>query len=498
MRANNNGTAHQDNAANAGEPNGKGTEFSRHGQDVWKAPWGDVIDISPECDTQMGDTGLHGHGVEDISAATPPLSSDVVPDVSDNLVFDDTLIDNPKTPPEDVSELPTWLFPPELRNVADEVANGYQCSRDFVVAGMMSAASTVLGNHATSRFVNYDNMATLWIALVGDCASNKTNPLTLIFEPVEAMENEAYTKHERDLQQWNDNGNKGAKPQYRHRLINNASDESVLNELSVNDGNICWKTDELRTMFESFGKYSKSSGTIVGNLLSIFNNVPINITRVTSEPRYIKKPNLNIIGGIQPEVLKRIMRNNGFVDDGLFQRFLFVFPEQTDTPPFADIVISNESRIVWSNAIKRLATIGDITLQETAEARLLHIDAINRWRMECNTTYRGLEPMRVLVRKLEAHLCRWSIVAAILSGNRQITSEVIEFSVESIDYFKKCGEKAYCEVSHDADKARATSPTKPTKGEVFKALVAYYPDIVKARLADVCGISKQLLNDFMK
>lgn len=410
--------------------------------------------------------------------------------------FDFSKVDNPEMPPDDVRELPIWGLPTGLQRVVVDVANGYQCSRDFVVASMFAASATMLGKRVSCQFGNHTNFPSLWIAIVGNTSSGKTEQLSFFFKPIEMMEREAFEAYRRDLRQWEkqDAAVRDTKPEYRHNLINNPTDESVLHELSVN-GSVCWKVDELRTMFDSWGKYSKSGGSgIVGNLLSIFNNVDVNITRATSEPKYLAEPNLNIIGGTQPPILKRVMGNSGFVEDGLFQRFLFVFPDTTDIPQYADVRIDDDVRNIWQEAIERLATVnGDI--HETDDARQLHIAAINRWRNVCNYQYKDVEAMISLLRKLEIHLCRWSMVAAVLSGGHTITADVMRYSIECMDFFRLCGEKAFCLI------ANGDQPKEITRGDVFKLLQKWYGEndpINQSALAKALHITQQAISKFFK
>ena len=413
------------------------------------------------------------------SGATPPGEN----------VIDLSWVDNPGTPPDDVRELPIHGLPTDLQRVVEDVTDGYQCSRDFVVASMFAAAATMLGKRVWSVFGNHTNYATLWIAIVGDTASGKTEPLSFIFNPIMVLEREAYKRYQDELQQWEiaDAVDRGAKPGYRHNLINNPSDESVLQELSVN-GSVCWFADELRTMFDGFGKYAKSGGgTIIGNLLSIFNNKDVQITRVTSEPKYLAEPNLNIIGGTQPSILKRMMGNSGFVDDGLFQRFLFVYPETTDIPQFADVCIGDDVREIWNDTIARLSMVNG-EMEETDDARRLHIDAINRWRAICNSQYRNIAPMKSLLRKLEIHLCRWSIVAAVLFGEPCITAEVMRYSIECMDYFRLCGEKAFCLVANES------KPRELTNADRLRLLYEAYPNLNQSKLADAIGVKQPYVN----
>lgn len=442
---------------------------------------------------KVGDLWENEDGIEPMD--DKPLD-DEAPE-SNEPQFDFSSIDNPVAPPEDVKELPTWGLPEDLQNVVEEIANGYQCNRDFVVASMMVATSTMLGKRVTSRFGNHTNYSSLWIAIVGGTSSGKTAPLSFLFEPIEQMESDAYRAYQEEFRQWEktDGEDRGKKPEYRHNLINNPTDESVLHELSVN-GSITWKIDELRTMFDGFGKYSKNGGgTIVGNLLSIFNNVDVNITRATSEPKYIAKPNLNIIGGIQPSVLKRVMNFGGFVDDGLFQRFLYVFPEQSNIPMFTDVIISEHVQETWDRTVDRLAHMGDVTLHETHTAKKMHIETINRWRGECaRYVEQDIDAIVSLLRKLEIHLCRWSMVTAILSGKNQIDRDTMRYSVECMEYFKRCGEKAYSLIVNDE-----VMPQEPKRPEVFKQLQKWYGDTLnQTKLADALGMSQQAISKFLR
>lgn len=446
-------------------------------------------------------TDSQRHHVSDEMPPEPPCEADAAaPESSapptDEHGFDFSKTDNPMTPPDDVRELPIWGLPTDLRRVVEDVANGYQCSRDFVVASMFVAAATMLGKRVSCQFGNHINFPSLWVAIVGNTASGKTAPLSFFFKPIELMEREAFEVYRKDLRQWEkqDAAMRDAKPEYRHNLINNPTDESVLHELSVN-GSVCWKVDELRTMFDGFGKYSKSGGgSIVGNLLSIFNNVDVSITRATSEPKYLTEPNLNIIGGTQPSILKRVMANNGFVEDGLFQRFLFVFPDTTDIPQYADVRIDDNVRSIWHCTIERLAIVnGDIL--ETDDARRLHIAAIDRWRNVCNNQYKDVEAMISLLRKLEIHLCRWSMVATVLSGFNNITADVMRYSVECMDYFRLCGEKAFCLIANDE------RPKEPSRGDVFKLLQKWYGEtepINQSTLAKALHLSQQAISKFFK
>lgn len=412
-----------------------------------------------------------------------------------NPEFDFSILDNNPQPTTNVTELPIWGLPKRIQDVIEEVTKGYQSHRDYTVASLMGATSTILGKRISGKFGNHSNYGSLWLILVGSSSDGKTEPLDFAFKPISLLERALYKDYKKSLEVWNgsEKSNYGAKPEHIHFVINNPTDESVLHELSVN-GSICWKADELRVLFDGFGKFSKSgSGTIVGNLLSIFNNIDVSISRVTQDPRYIENPNLNIIGGIQPSRLKETMENKGFMEDGFFQRFLYVIPDRLKSiPHFSDYAISQETITFWQDEIIRLSQLPKSVLIETPSAKQLHIDTINRWRDECEQ-YREIEPMISLIRKLEIHLCRWSIVSAILSGEKEINDDIIKYSVECMEYFKQCGEKAFLMVCNDSQKS-----TEPTREETFKRLQKWYPQLNQSKLAESLGISQQAVSKFLK
>ena len=414
--------------------------------------------------------------------------------------FDFSKIDNQQTSPDDVRELPIWGLSDEMRRMISHVSDVYQCSRDFVVASMYAAAATMVGKRVSWEIKNgaHKNYATLWIAIVGNSASGKTAPISFFFKPINSQERITFDAYLCKKAEWElkmKNRKKGdtspipSKPEWHHYVINNPTDESVLGELFAN-GSICWLADELCTIFDGFGQYNKKGGgAIVGNLLSIFNNKPIAITRATSEPKYLPEPNLNIIGGTQPSVLKRIMGETVRNVDGLFQRFLIVFPEAMSVPEYSDKKLNNGiAANVWEQTIERLSRIESIELTESARANELRIAACNRWRSMCNSQYKGVDAMIALLRKLEIHLCRWCVVTAVLLGEKEITADVMRYSIECMDYFLLCGEKAFCLI------ANGDMPREQSNAEILRLLTERYPNLNQSKLADAIGVKQPYIS----
>lgn len=405
---------------------------------------------------------------------------------------DYSIVDNPNSPNMDVRELPVYGLPTQLQNIIADVVGSFQCERDFAVASMLSAAASIIGKRVKYQFCSYTNYPALWLAIVGNSASGKTAPLSFFFKPIEEMERQAFDSYLNAKKEWDkqDEASRGEKPEYLHYITNNPTDEALLNDLAIN-GSICWKVDELRTMF-NFGKYSNSNNNaIVGNLLSIFNNSDVTISRATKDPRYLKCPNLNIVGTTQPPMLKKIFQNSGFVDDGLFQRFLFVYPDGGEVPLFNKKRISDSVMREWQDVIFMLRDVSGEVI-ESDEAEIIHIDAINRWRAIANTEYKDVDPMVALVRKLEIHLCRLAIIVTLLCDERVISAKTMKYCVECMEYFRLCGDKAYCFIKNEV------STPVITKAELTAILKELHPDWSQSKLAESVGVSQQAVSKYIK
>ena len=75
--------------------------------------------------------------------------------------------------------------------------------------------------------------------------------------------------------------------------------------------------------FKNFNRYNKGSEEQFW--LSVWSGKAIRINRKTTEPTYITKPFISVIGTIQPGVLNDLADNR--TENGFLDRLLFVAPE---------------------------------------------------------------------------------------------------------------------------------------------------------------------------
>ena len=427
-------------------------------------------------------------------------NDNVSPPIINNPQFDFTVEDVPEPTTDEVIELPIWALPPDLQNVVVEVTKGYRSHRDFVISSLMCATACIVGKRVTVYHDNYTNHATLWLMIVADSGRGKSQPLRFFFEPIQEMENEAYDLYKEDMKQWKATKCEGDEPIYKHRLIGNATDEFVMRALAQ-VGDLCWLNDEMRATIESWGLYKNgANGVVVANLMRIFDYDSTSMDRVSSEPLRSKKPNLSMAGTTQPSVLKQMMGRKGYDKDGMFQRFLYAFPE-SKRPPRIKHIIGDSSKKIWRDYIKNLSLSSFPDLHETHEAEELHDEILQRWDTQAEEyEEHGIVAMGAYVDKLNYHLCRWCACVAVLRGDQRIEADVMRYSIECMEYFKWCAERAFCLIANDD-----SQPKGLTNGDILRLVKERYETdrkdgfkINQSELARALGISQQAVSKNFK
>ena len=101
---------------------------------------------------------------------------------------------------------------------------------------------------------------------------------------------------------------------------------ALADAMQENPRGVLVKKDEVSHWFASFDQYTKAKGADVSQWLSLHTGVFFGLDRRTDKRRYrIHQSRVCIAGGIQPQVLSRILTED-FFERGLPARFLFAYP----------------------------------------------------------------------------------------------------------------------------------------------------------------------------
>ena len=400
-------------------------------------------------------------------------------------------------------QFPMWGLPPTVRRVAECVSTARQAPIDFVVAPMLVAMGAAIGNKAIVR-ADYDNQLNLFVGVVGNSATNKSVPATDIFKPLREIHADMRAKYEgeRDLYDMAVSGARSKKgavadlpkpPIARQIFLGDSTPEARIEAYRNNPERLIWFRDELKALFDDFGRYTTSGEAT--ELLSIYDGNAIDKNRKTDGVTYVDKPWLSVFGTTQPKALWATFGNTIYLDSGLVPRFMWFYPRELPRRDFNKSE-SPDSQVMgaWRDFIGDMmgADIADpITL--TDEARQI----VNDFRNESGN---GKEDYDATVwGKLHKAVFKLSGIAAIarwidkpLDIDLEVSASDMSWAVDCAYYLHRTAIDIEGLCRQDPCRQRAN------RGEAIRQLISAYPDCNKSALAEALGISRQRIYESLK
>ncbi len=347
-----------------------------------------------------------------------------------------SIIDNEMR--NDNTGFPLDVFPEAIQKL---IINAYETkgfNKDFLSAGILSNCATAIGNSVSLYNGTYTSKPILWVSVIGRRGSGKTHPLTFSKEPIEQKDDESYKDYQLKSNDFDkqENDKKGKKPKYSKFILEDFTPEKLAESLQHNEKGILIFQDELMRWINSFDQYKKGGDQQL--YLALFNGGSLSVDRVTKEPIRIEQTNVNILGGMQPQVLKGMAKNNRS-EDGFLDRFLFVYPENVEPILFTGLDIEDHNKENYKRLIFKLL---DVPLQ-TIKAGDTNIEIFKHWQhakvKECSKD--TLEAS--IQAKLESYVWRLALVIEMMqqavNGRYTITlkDDSINKAIQLVEYFRR-------------------------------------------------------------
>jgi hypothetical protein len=237
------------------------------------------------------------------------------------------------------------FLPRDLAQPLKELAQGLNIRPEVCLTLLLVAASSL---HKTQtelvihRSHGFSVPPTIFAGLVSESGQKKSPLLkAIIKKPMAVLQREkreafqeAYALYEKNIANWDkcNSEERSSKfpegkpklPQQRLYYFTNATGEGLLYQFQAHpDKALLALVDELVGLFASQNKYSGGRGSDRQDILSAFDGTGATVLRATGTKADIDGLLLSICGTIQPEVLKRLMRDCSD-PDGQWARFLFV------------------------------------------------------------------------------------------------------------------------------------------------------------------------------
>lgn len=226
---------------------------------------------------------------------------------------------------------------------------------DYVVAGVLSVLSIVVGNNRwVTPWDGWTEPPIIWSMVIGAPSSSKSPALDAVLGPLKQVERTLRQDIESVLLQWREQAevaklaeaawkdavksalkskkeppakpetaNPGQEPVMPCLCVSDATVERLAVIVSQQPRGTLLARDELAGWLQGMTRYS-GGGSDRPFWLEAYGGRGYSVQRIGREPIYIDRLSIGVVGSIQPDRLKSLLFNTD--DDGLLARFLPIWP----------------------------------------------------------------------------------------------------------------------------------------------------------------------------
>ncbi|MDL2290343.1 DUF3987 domain-containing protein [Paludibacteraceae bacterium OttesenSCG-928-F17] len=339
--------------------------------------------------------------------------------------------------------IPLYGLPDWLQHLAITCADVYGSPIEFFLTSFLCAIGSALRKQVCVNNGKYINYPQLWVMLVAPSGTGKSEPLKIAYRPLQELDKESYSIYDMEYQQWEQEANQKKsnkseellKPLFRQLLIGDATPEALYSTMAQNGGAITHYVDELSALFGDVGRYNASGE--IAKALSMFDNADFSINRKTQKAILIPSPFYMIAGTIQPKLLRSYAKKNNLDDNGMLPRFLFVYPDNLEYPPYSREKVPPEQLKRYDDLIRKCYQFSDstVTFHLSEEANLLYEEFV----MKENKPYIDSLPImdefnRSLRSKMNIHILRLALIIEVIHNLDSSTKDDPVISKSSMKY----------------------------------------------------------------
>lgn len=302
-------------------------------------------------------------------------------------------------PVEPFEPFPLEALPQPVRGFVQAGAKAIGCDPSFLAVPMMVVCAAAIGNARRVRLKHsWSEPAILWAALVAFSGDHKSPALETALKAIRERQKRAIKAYEAEFTKWENESaqyekdfaawkrSKGtgdpperpAEPIAWRILVDDTTIEALAGLLKRQPRGLFLACDELAGWLGGFERYkSKGAGSDCAKWLEVHGGRMLLIDRKTGQPKTLCIPNasVSVIGGIQPEILKRCLTVEHRAN-GLSARLLVTMPPRR-AKRWNDATIHPDAEKAIGDMIDRLLSLEMITDPEDDDPRpqLIDLDA---------------------------------------------------------------------------------------------------------------------------
>lgn len=332
-----------------------------------------------------------GKGIDDLLAAGG--KPDVVTGLAAAVRLRDELAGPPAgagrgpDPEPEPAPFPVDVFPPSIADYCREVARATSTLPDFAGVAILVTAGAAIGN---SRAIElkpnaWSESPRFYLAAVGDPAAGKTPVIEAVIAPymsaqqsliatyksAKSAHDQAVDAYERAAKAARTGGGvtpppPPSEPTPPERLVVvDATVEGLAPILEWAPRGVLMIQDELAGWVAAMNQYKGGKGNDRQFWLSTWSGKAHLVDRKAqgTVPISIPRPFVNVLGGIQPDMLGTLADPQGR-SDGFVHRVLFSFPTPVGTADWAEDTISAASAAAWAGRLAKLRSLPMATMTD--------------------------------------------------------------------------------------------------------------------------------------
>lgn len=243
----------------------------------------------------------------------------------------------------------------KAQDYINEVVRVYKCPREFPTVALLSAFSTTIGKRVKITDGKYTNPLMLWFVNVAPSGSNKTQPVKEVLKPLRDTNRRHYQEYKLEHSAWKggNDSNDDNEPKFDQLLVGDCTEEARVRILqNAKIGSLGYYS-EIKGFLDDLERYNKNGGD--EKLINLFDGDDIFLNRKgEDQPIVITNAFMNIMGDLQPALLKSTFGTPQRLVNGLTTRFLFTMPNIQEFPKRSKEIMDDYIAGDWRGVVRKL------------------------------------------------------------------------------------------------------------------------------------------------
>jgi len=344
-----------------------------------------------------------------------------------------------------VDDFPIDVFPEDIQILFKKLNESLNYNYDVMAVTFMSIISTINGNKVKLKVKEgWISTTTFWFCVVGRSGSMKSPPIKFMLKPLRNIDDNNFDIYEKQNSEYlselrnDDIKNKSKKPKFQQNIISDITLEGLYRAWNDNSVGMLMFRDELMGWLNQMNSYRKGSDKECW--LEMYDNNSFSVNRATQDVKMVKEPFINVLGGVQPEIIKQLD-----TDNGLFQRILFT-KELTQIHSINDNELNKEYANWYYTYIENCFSLfremdSNIILTLPKDCLDEFIKYDSEYLIKIQNDENTNEVVRALISKLKTYIPRFALCLFVidfsLNNSVELNIEHMKRAIRICDYFIK-------------------------------------------------------------